>query len=241
MLIVLLSSFSAFSQNSDGYAYYLKKSIFDLNNSPKNLNTKEKATANNMIKNLNKLEYKLSFNCDTAIFEELKKMDANNDVFAIKLARIYSGFNGSIFYDLKRDKIIHKKEVAGNFYLVSSTTRKDDWKLTKEKLIINSFICYKAIKKETIEGSWGSKEIEIIAWYSPMIPINFGPDGYAGLPGLIVQLEKGNVVTYLKKIIFVEGNVINKEPTKGKRISKKEFDSIMKKISLNRKELYSDD
>ncbi|WP_040555915.1 GLPGLI family protein [Psychroflexus gondwanensis] len=55
------------------------------------------------------------------------------------------------------------------------------WKLnTNESKILNTFKCYKA--EGTFRGS------EIIAYYTPEIPIVFGPFKFKGLPGLIMEV-----------------------------------------------------
>ena len=35
------------------------------------------------------------------------------------------------------------------------------------------------------------KEVEVVAWYTPQIPVNQGPGEYWGLPGLILEINEG--------------------------------------------------
>ncbi|WP_299431841.1 GLPGLI family protein [uncultured Aquimarina sp.] len=74
------------------------------------------------------------------------------------------------------------------------------------------------------------KEIEVIAWYTPEIPVNQGPGSYWGLPGLILEIQEGRTTLLCNKIIL---NSKEKEeikaPTKGKELSQAEFDEITKK------------
>ncbi len=61
-----------------------------------------------------------------------------------------------------------------------------NWKLIDETRIINAITCKKA--EVTFKGrNW-------IAWYSPEIPLPYGPYKFSGLPGLIVKIadDKGN-------------------------------------------------
>ena len=223
-----------YSQTKSGIAYYAKKTVTLDESKKTELNLETKKLLKKMQESLLKLVFTLKFKNDSAIFEEERQMSISNDL-NIKLARVLSGVNGVIFYN---DGIVIKEfEFAGQQFLIKNETDKKKWKLTNEKMSIEGYTCYKAIKKEKIEGNWGSKEIDIIAWYTPEIPINFGPDGYAGLPGLIVQIEKGKIITYLKKIEFTDKEIEIKEPTKGKKVTQEEFDAFVKQMSLRRSEI----
>lgn len=235
-LIISLAFFlfivsNCYSQTKSGIAYYAKKSItYDTSKNTK-LNLEVKNLMKNAEESLLKLEFTLKFNNNSAIFEEEHQIDIPND-FNIKIARILSGVNGIVFY--KNEIIIKEFEFAGQRFLIKNEIEKEKWKLTNKKMNIKGYTCYKAIQKEKIEGRWGSKEIDVIAWYTPEIPINFGPDGYAGLPGLIIQIEKNKIITYLKKIEFTDKKIEIKEPTKGKKVTQEEFEAFVKQMSLNR-------
>lgn len=74
------------------------------------------------------------------------------------------------------------------------------------------------------------KEIPIIAWYAPEIPINQGPDNYWGLPGLILEVSDGKTVILCSKIVMnTKEKAEIKEPKNGKAISQKEYDEIVMK------------
>ena len=72
------------------------------------------------------------------------------------------------------------------------------------------------------------KEVIVTAWYTPEIPVNQGPEGYWGLPGLIFEINDGKTVILCSKVVLnpkVKAEI--KAPTKGKLISQKEFDEIV--------------
>lgn len=61
-----------------------------------------------------------------------------------------------------------------------------NWKLVNETKVINTINCKKA--EVTFKGrNW-------IAWYSPEIPLPYGPYKFSGLPGLIIKItdDKGD-------------------------------------------------
>jgi GLPGLI family protein len=76
------------------------------------------------------------------------------------------------------------------------------------------------------------KEIVITAWYTPEIPVSQGPEGYWGLPGLILEVNDGKTVLLCSKVVLnpkVKAEI--KAPSKGKVISQKEYDeTVMKKM-----------
>lgn len=60
-----------------------------------------------------------------------------------------------------------------------------NWKLINESKVINTINCKKA--EVTYKGrNW-------IAWYSPEIPLPYGPYKFSGLPGLIVKITDDKV------------------------------------------------
>ena len=76
------------------------------------------------------------------------------------------------------------------------------------------------------------KEITITAWYTPEIPINQGPEGYWGLPGLILEVNDGKTIMLCSKIVLNSKDKVEiKAPTNGKVVSQKEYDeTVIKKM-----------
>lgn len=69
---------------------------------------------------------------------------------------------------------------------------------------------------------------EIVAWYTPEIPVSNGPGEYWGLPGLILEVSAGNTAILCSKIIINPKDKIEIEaPKKGKVVSQEEYDEIM--------------
>ena len=82
----------------------------------------------------------------------------------------------------------------------------------------------------------GKSTNKIIAWYSPETPINFGLKNYSGLPGLILELKKGNLFYKAVKIDLTgKNNIKIKKPVKGKKVSLEDYKEISKKISNSRR------
>ena len=74
------------------------------------------------------------------------------------------------------------------------------------------------------------KEVVVTAWYTPEVPVNQGPEGYWGLPGLILEVNDGKTVILCSKIVLnPKEKAVIKPSTKGKVVTQKEFDEIVVK------------
>jgi len=72
------------------------------------------------------------------------------------------------------------------------------------------------------------KDITITAWYTPEIPINQGPEGYWGLPGLILEVNDGKTIVLCSKIVLNSKDKVElKALTNGKEVKQKEYDDIV--------------
>jgi GLPGLI family protein len=83
------------------------------------------------------------------------------------------------------------------------------------------------------------KDQTITAWYTPEIPVNQGPEGYWGLPGLILEVNDGKTVILCSKIVLnPKEKVVIKPALKGKVISQKLFDETMIQKMEEMREMY---
>jgi GLPGLI family protein len=73
------------------------------------------------------------------------------------------------------------------------------------------------------------EEVEVTAWYTPQIPVSNGPGEYAGLPGLILELNIYRTTLLCSKIVMNPKEAEKIEPpTKGKEVTRKEYNKIVK-------------
>ena len=114
----------------------------------------------------------------------------------------------------------------------TSTNRRDREKKKEEKkkdstsLASDANVAVAVVKKEEIEEK--QEMVEVVAWYSPMIPVSQGPTEYWGLPGLILELSAGNTTMLCSKIVMnPEEKIEIKRPTKGEVVTKKEYNEII--------------
>ncbi|MBE0424293.1 MAG: GLPGLI family protein [Lutibacter sp.] len=177
------------------------------------------------------VDFNLDYNQESAIFYLPEQLEIEKG--RLKILKRLGRFNGKYYTNNK--KTIHEKNSFGQDFLVDIP--KFEWIITSISKNIGSYKCFKATTTKIAEGSRGIFEQKIIAWFAPEIPFNFGPKEYNGLPGLIIQLEEGNISYILKKINVIEKTIIEK-PGKGKKITQQEFDKISKNMMQSSKKRF---
>jgi GLPGLI family protein len=73
------------------------------------------------------------------------------------------------------------------------------------------------------------KEVIVTAWFTPQIPVGNGPGEYAGLPGLILELNVYRTTILCSKIVLnpKEAEKIS-APDKGQEVTREEYNKIIK-------------
>jgi GLPGLI family protein len=83
------------------------------------------------------------------------------------------------------------------------------------------------------------KEVEVTAWYTLQVPINNGPSEYAGLPGLILEVNSGRTTILCTSITLNPSEKTDIDmPKKGTKVTKKEYADIVKKKMEEMREIY---
>jgi GLPGLI family protein len=86
-----------------------------------------------------------------------------------------------IFTDFENDSSISEKKVFEKTYLIKDSLRKSEWKITEEFRKIAGFNCRRA---ETVIMD----SIYVIAFYTDAIMTQGGPEGFNGLPGMVMGI-----------------------------------------------------
>lgn len=235
LVIVLFGNF-CWSQQSKGIIKYKKthinvmsenKAFLDKYKSNQEFIRKVKEIDSNKSDLVKNLDFELTFKENESIFKVKNILELENN-------RFYSfaiGPEGSvIYYTGKKD--IRQIDAYGELFLVENPKQK--WKLYKEERKIGEYLCYKATTIKIVKGRKGIVETLVEAWYVPSINIPLGPLGYNGLPGLIIELSMHNYKYSVSEIKLNPNEDIHIEkPTKGKAVTKNEFESIGVKMMNN--------
>ncbi|WP_439151592.1 GLPGLI family protein [Winogradskyella sp.] len=81
--------------------------------------------------------------------------------------------------------------------------------------------------------------VEVVAWYTPQIPINQGPDDYWGLPGLILEINADRTTILCTKIVMnPEEKEDIEKPKKGDEVTQEEYTEIITKKMEEMREMY---
>lgn len=184
-------------------------------------------------------EYTLKFNNHESIYKKEDKLDAPNPMassgFIINVSE-----SSSIYYKNVKEKRYSKKtEMFGKVFLIKDSLSQLKWQLVNETKNIGEYTCFKATYTDEVTSNTMNEKGEmetikkpktVVVWYTPQIPISNGPLEYYGLPGLILDVDDGDLTLVCTKIVLnpAEGIEIL-EPDKGKQVSKEEFQEISDK------------
>ena len=230
-LIICFPLLSYSQQN--GKAYYKKTSSHNFKPIDK-LDNKASSLYKSVNSSISDMEFILTFNKSTALFEDIKRLDIDENSSAAQFNKVFSGYKGPYYFNFEINNVTRKQ----GKYLIEKKLSDYNWILTKEKMIINNLTCYKAKTIVKLQGRRGEILRPVVAWYTTDINVSAGPDGFGGLPGLIIQLEVNKVVTTLQKIEFTDKNLAIELPTKGEKITETEFETLMKDMVENRDKYY---
>lgn len=131
-------------------------------------------------------EFQLIFNDSLSHFQTISKIENS-----LPIIHIFNQKNEDFAYKpLKEEKVLLK------------LPRDQIWQFNNEKKKNGNFTCYKATSSYSITRGDKTMTFPIIAWFTPEIPFGFGPMGYGGLPGLILELQVRNITYGAKKVIL---------------------------------------
>jgi len=131
------------------------------------------------------VEVELVFKDGKSVFRTKKGLSLAPEMFYEFVKTLIS--KGEYFTDLGDSLQLLKTTFEHKDYYVKSPIKKIEWELQKESKKIGEFTCYKAVYLKNMVG----QEREIIAWYTPEIPLPLGPKEYVGgLPGIILELDE---------------------------------------------------
>ncbi|AJR02974.1 GLPGLI family protein [Siansivirga zeaxanthinifaciens] len=177
-------------------------------------------------KQLKDLFYVLDANLNESRFEFVKRLDIDN--YSNKRLIGRSGGDGVYYKNLNLKEKLHQKYFGDKEFLISYDFNRYNWKISKETKIIGNYKCYKASTSYSFYSKLADNnfEVNIIAWFTPEISIPFGPAGYDGLPGLVLEVQIGGFYFVASKI-QINTKVEIKKPKSGIKVTSKEYDKII--------------
>lgn len=236
------------AQDFHGTATYQTASTIDFNMDSSKVPVERQKFIKEMMAKAMRGEYMLAFDRTSSLYKEVETLEESGPGgrggrggFKVMLGSVTGG--NSIFYkNTKQKQLIEQTEFFGKQFLIKDSLENFEWKLENESKQVGSYTCYKAttireVKELTFSASSsGDKEENsvvtktVTAWYTPQIPLNHGPRGYWGLPGLILELNDGTTTILCSKVVL---NSKDKEeitePDDGKLVTNNEYKEIITK------------
>ncbi len=252
--VCLFTVCSVFAQNFQGKAEYISKVILKKkieSTEPKSGEDAAFSVAfSEVMKRASEKTYLLTFNKQECLYEEIQKLDKPKAPGNGMLMSVTFSGDGKKYLDTKSKSKIVEDEIFGKEFLIVDALVKPDWKLVDETKKIGDYTCYKAeivipvtekqksaykdfLKKQENKTSLfpmqEPKDKVVTAWYTPEIPVSLGPRNYWGLPGLILEVNEGNMIVLCSKVTLSNKEVTKiKIPNTGKKVTQAEFDALEK-------------
>ena len=238
--ITLLFNVSLNAQVIKGVSYYTSIIKNEMKLDSSKMKDPQYVQMNEMLSKPFYDEFELKFTTNESTFNVVPKLEKPHPAKAKGMSiSITLMPEGEVLYkNLLKGIFVNDKEIYGKQFLIEDSLKNNQWTLEKESKMIGEYSCFKATYKKEVELYIDAEDMEkteieeniVSAWYTPQIPVKNGPGDYAGLPGLILEVQDGTVRFLCTKIILnpTEPIEIN-QPTKGKKVSSDEFQVIMKK------------
>lgn len=166
----------------------------------------------------------LYFTANQSLYENGKRAkddgaeEFEQDGMKIRMER--SSPDEKIFVDFQRREKIAQRDLMGRLFLVKETVNPGKWKFTNRQKNILGLPCQEA---------WCFNDTDsVTAWYTTSIPVSGGPKDYAGLPGMILELNVGSNISIKATNVDYTDDAAKKikVPTKGKSVTEAEYEKI---------------
>jgi GLPGLI family protein len=236
-LLFIISSLNA--QNFQGKAIYQTKRNVDLKMDSTQVDDAQQKMIQEMLRKQFEKTYVLTFDKNASVYKEDEQLDKpkpNQGGIVIQVV----GSTNKLYKNIKEKTYVDAQEMFGKIFLIKDELKTLDWKIEKDTKMIGKYLCFKAtaikmvddFDDNTMEKKDIQKEMKIIAWYTPEIPIAHGPASFYGLPGLILELHEDRMHYVCTKIVLNPKDKFEvTAPKKGKVVTQNQFNDIEEKKS----------
>ncbi len=234
-LLIIPVSLSA--QSFSGVATYKSQTRFELNLDSTRIPPERIKEIKERMKDALIKDYTLTFNKSASIFKEVEQLQEGANQGRGFMMMITGG-GGVVYKNIQEKKELEQTEFFGKVFLISEDMDLPQWKLGKETKQVGSYTCYKAtttrqrIVRKITTGKDGSSETdtsvtEIVAWYTPQIPLSHGPDVFWGLPGMIMEVTNGQTTFLCTRMELKKEDADINPPKKGEEVNRAEYTKIV--------------
>lgn len=267
LLMIILVSNHIISQDFQGKAYYFSKTSPDMSGwGNGQMTDAQKKQISDRMKGMFEKSYILTFDKISSIYEEEEVLSAPGKGGFNWWSSFTAGPQ---YKNINDNQFVQDQDFYGRQFLITDSLEKLDWKIGNETKQIGKYLCIKATAIKTVdEFDWRSmrgksrknktesqnksektksitedieipKTINVVAWYTPQIPISQGPGEFWGLPGLILEVNADRTTILCSKITLNPQDKIKiKAPEKGRVISRDDYNSTVKQKMIEMREMY---
>jgi GLPGLI family protein len=242
-LILLLGVCTQLSlaQGITGRAYYKSSSQFKISMDSTKMNPDQIAQIQAQLKKQMEREYVLTF---TQIESNWKQVESLGGGPATASSGgmtmvINTGSQDNVLYKNIAEQLYEQEQdMMGKEFLIKDALEAAEWELTGETKKIGDYTAQKATYSRIVDSkrfSTGMTEMEnvkdtiqVVAWFTPDIPVPHGPENFFGLPGLILEIQNSGRTLICEKIeLNPSANpVAIVRPKRGKEVTREEFRTI---------------
>ena len=249
LLFFLINVLLQNAQNVQGIVeYQYKKSMKDMQIKMEGVGKEAENEMQEVLKKAFEKKMILDFNGLESLYGEEEKLETPTFQTGIQM-RMSGGPTSKKYKNIQTNEHIEEVDFFGKAFLLKDTLTKPQWTITQESKQIGNYMCIKAtylklvpeeVKKRFKEINEKNKDnttnfmvmpepkdTEIVAWFTPEIPLGHGPDIYFGLPGLILEVQAGNDMFLASKVtVNPKDKVKIKKPKKGEVVTADELKKI---------------
>ena len=228
LLISLFFSISISAQIQSGKVTYVAsmtpitdKKIDSLTKKSNLKNVKMNKWMRDVLKNTPNVNAYLEFDDGESMYYVEEKMEVDGKT-TLNMNRIFAGGDNKVYKNTKTKEYL-KENIRENL-LIEKEEKK--WQITQESKQIGKYLCFKAI-----DTASANKKMKPVVWFTPQIPVSFGPLEYNGLPGLVILVEmKNRTISASKIVLNPKEKIVFKKLIKGDRITEEKYNEKMKAL-----------
>ncbi|WP_210464669.1 GLPGLI family protein [Rufibacter roseolus] len=186
--------------------------------------SKEREAMKSMIPEYNVNKQALYFNPEASLYKRL--VDEEEEATAGSGGVMFRERNAfwELYLKPTESKRVSLRDFNGKKYLVQDSLTMLPWKFGEGTKTVAGYPC-----KQASYFDEKRKHI-VVAWYTDKLRPFLGPDSYASLPGAVLEIDVNNGERVVKALQvdlrpLKKGELV--EPTKGERISEKQFQALM--------------
>lgn len=170
----------------------------------------------------------LVFNANESIYKDQEGQDdeevieAGSEDSGMRMKMVMKRPDNQLYKNFEEETFFQKEDLFGRIFLVTDKVEKIQWKLVNDQKEILGYTCQMATMKN-------SKGKEVQAWFTTEIPVSNGPLHFGQLPGIILEVNvddgQTHIVASKVELTSLEKGAIE-APSKGKKVTREEFDKI---------------